>query len=269
MRAHTGFLRHLVLRAGVATGEIMVNVVTFSESRELFEPYAALLLERHPEITTLIQTINSGVASVAHGERERVLHGRGWITERVLGAEFRISARSFFQTNTQQAARLFEIVREEVEVSSESVVYDLYSGAGTIALILAPGVREVLAFEGVSEAVADARCNATANDARNVRFFEGDVLRELDAAVAPESELPRPDVCVVDPPRAGLHPKVPAKLLALGARRIVYVSCNIQNGARDLALLVDGGYRLLSARPVDLFPHTPHVECVVTLEREP
>jgi len=267
VKEHTGFLRHLVLRAGVRTDEVMVNVVTASESAGRFDPYAAALLERHPEITTLVQTIHGGVASVSHGEAERVLFGPGWITEELCGATFRISPRSFFQVNTVQAEKLFEIVREEAAPSGDEVVYDLYSGAGTIALTLAPRVREVLAFEQVPEAVADAERNAAANGIDNVRLLEGDVLQRLDEVLENPGSWPRPRVCVVDPPRAGLHPKVPPKLLALGADRIVYVSCNMTAGARDLALLVEGGYRLGRIRPVDLFPHTPHVECVVTLQR--
>ena len=265
---HVGFLRHLVVRKGFNTGEVMVNLVTFSEDAERFDPYARALLERHPEITTLIQTIHSGVASVAFGERERIIHGPGWIEEELGGLRFRISARSFFQVNIPQAVRLFDIVCEEAGARGDEVVYDLYSGAGTISLLLAGAVKEVLGFEQVPEAVADARDNAERNGISNVRFFEGDVLHELDQAVGENSELPRPDVCIVDPPRAGLHPSVPHKLLALGAQRIVYVSCNIHNGVQDIAQLVAGGYRVTRVRPVDMFPHTPHVECVVTLDRE-
>jgi 23S rRNA (uracil1939-C5)-methyltransferase len=266
---HTGYLRHLVLRHGVNTNEIMVNLVVSREDPEVFESYAQALIERHPEITTLIETVNSGVASVAYGESERTFYGPGYIEEVLLGTRFRISARSFFQVNTPQAERLFEIVREEAGVNGDEVVYDLYSGAGSIALVLASAVKEVLAFEQVPEAVADAIGNAERNGVGNVRFFEGDVLSELDATLAEGSELPRPDVCIVDPPRAGLHPAVPPKLLALGARRIVYVSCNIHNGAKDMAHLLEGGYRVTRVRPVDLFPHTPHVECVVTMELDP
>ncbi|MFT7487346.1 MAG: 23S rRNA (uracil1939-C5)-methyltransferase, partial [Candidatus Paceibacteria bacterium] len=266
---HKGFLRHLVVRSGFKTGEVMVNLVTFAEDAERFDPYATALLGRHPEITTLIQTIHSGLASVAYGERERVLHGPGFIEEELLGTRFRISARSFFQVNPPQAERLFSIIREEVGERKGEVLYDLYSGAGSISLLLAPVMKEVLAFEQVPEAVADARGNAERNGVQNVRFFEGDVLRELDKTLAEDSLLPRPDVCVVDPPRAGLHPSVPAKLLQLAARRLVYVSCNIHNGAQDIAQLVAGGYRVLRVRPVDMFPHTPHVECVVTLEAGP
>ena len=275
VREHTGFLRHLMLRHGVHTDQVMVNLVTSAEDPARTAPYVAALLARHPEITTLVQTVHTGVASTSYGERELVLHGPGYIEEELLGVRFRISARSFFQTNTRQAERLFELVREEAAPTSEEVVHDLYSGAGTIALVLAPAVREVIAVEQVAEAVADARRNAERNGATNVRLLEGDVLALLageggaGGASDPPAELPRPDVCVVDPPRAGLHPKVPPRLLELAPRRIVMVSCNVHNGARDAAQLVAGGYRLTRVRPVDLFPHTPHVEVVLTLERDP
>jgi len=267
VREHTGLLRHLVLRHGVHTDQVMVNLVTSAEDPERTGPFVRALLERHPEITTLVQTVNTGVASTSHGERELVLHGPGYIEEELLGLRFRISARSFFQTNPRQAERLFELVREEAAPTASEVVHDLYSGAGTIALVLAPKVKEVVAFEQVPEAVADARRNAEANGAANVQLLEGDVLALLDGLLGAEPTLPRPDVCVVDPPRAGLHPRVPPRLLELGARRLVMVSCNIHNGARDAAQLVEGGYRLTRVRPVDLFPHTPHVEVVMTLER--
>lgn len=267
VRAHTGFLRHLVVRHGVNTGEVMANVVTSSESPELFGPFAEALLAAHPELTTLVQTLNTGVASVAYGERELVIHGPGYIEEELLGLRFRISARSFFQVNTRQAEHLFELVRSEAAPTGEEVIYDLYSGAGTIGLLLAPKAREVHAFEEVPEAVEDARRNAELNGVENIHFYQGDVLTALDDAIGEAPSLPRPDVVVVDPPRAGLHPKVPGKLLELGAQRLVYVSCNIHNGASDIATLVAGGYAVQRVVPVDLFPHTPHVECVVTLQR--
>lgn len=270
VREHRGFLRHLVLRKGFRTGEVMVDVVTSSESRERFDPFAEGLLASHPEITTLVQTVHSGVASVAYGEAERVVHGPGFITEELGGLRFAISARSFFQVNTAQAERLFELVVDEAAPRTEgegAVLFDLYSGAGTIALLAARRVREVLAFEQVPEAVADARRNAARNGLAGVRFLQGDVLALLDGAIEEPRTLPRPDVCVVDPPRAGLHPKVPPKLVVLSPQRIVYVSCNVHAAAADLAVLAEGGYRLVRAQPLDLFPHTPHVECVLTLER--
>lgn len=263
VRTHQGFLRHLVLRSARATGEVLVNVVTSSDSPELIEPFAGALIAARPEITTLVQNVNTRPAQTAYGEREHVLHGSGRIVEHLGKLRFQISANSFFQTNTAQAEQLFEIVREECALTGTERVFDLYCGTGAIGLSLAHAAGEVLGFEQVPSAVADARRNAELNELANVRFLEGDVLASLTAHA---HEAP-PQVCVVDPPRAGLHPKVPAVLAALGAQRIVYVSCNPRAAARDVALLAALGYELVRLRPIDLFPHTPHVETVVTLRR--
>ena len=261
-RTHTGLLRHALLRSSRATGEILVDLVTSRDAPEEVEPYAAALLARHPEITTLVQNVNTRPAQTAQGERERVLHGPGFIVESLLGLEFAISANSFFQTNSAQAERLFELVRAEAGTRGSELVFDLYCGTGTIALVLAAQAGEVLGFELAPSSVADARANAARNRIGNVRFVEGDVLASLGAL-----EL-KPDVCVVDPPRAGLHPKLLPALAALAPRRIVYVSCNPVSGARDARALAALGYRTARVRPIDLFPHTPHVESVFALERE-
>lgn len=264
VRTHTGLLRHLVLRKGERTGDLLVALVTADGSQPEVERYAARLLELHPEITTLVHGVNTRPAATAIAERERILHGPGYLRERLGHLELRVSAGSFFQTNTRQAERLFELVGEET--GPAELVWDLFCGTGTIALSLARSVGRVVAVEEVPSAVADARRNATANGIGNVRFEEADVTEALRGRVA-GLELGSPDLAVVDPPRAGLHPKALEALLAAAPPRLVYVSCNVRATARELAQLVDGGYRLLRARPVDLFPHTPHVECVFTLER--
>lgn len=262
-RTHTGLLRHAVLRSSRASGEILVDLVTSSDAPELVRPYAEAVLARHPEITTFVQNVNTRKAQTAQGEREHVLHGPGSIVERLLGLSFAISANSFFQTNSAQAERLFTLVREAAGTRGGELVHDLYCGTGTIALVLAAQAREVVGFELAPSSVADARANAARNGLENVRFVEGDVLASLAAVTE------KPDVCVVDPPRAGLHPKLLPVLAALAPRRIVYVSCNPLSGARDARALVAAGYRVARVQPVDLFPHTPHVESVFALERAP
>ncbi|MDZ4771843.1 MAG: 23S rRNA (uracil(1939)-C(5))-methyltransferase RlmD [Planctomycetota bacterium] len=261
-KSHTGLMRHFVIRRAGSTGEILVNLVTSTEAPELIEPFARELVARHPAITTFVQNVNSRAADTAIGDpgRERVLHGKGVIAERVLGLEFELSAGSFFQTNSAQAERLFEIVREECALTGSEIVYDLYCGTGVIALVLASSAREVIGFELVASAVADARENARKNGVENVRFVEGDALDGLATR-----DLPPPDVIVVDPPRAGLHKKVLPKLAALGAKRIVYVSCHHPAAAADALVLESLGWRVARVRPIDMFPHTPHVECVLTL----
>jgi 23S rRNA (uracil1939-C5)-methyltransferase len=269
-RAHEGLLRHLVLRKGIRTGEIMVNLVTSRDAPDEIGPYAEAFVARHPEITTFVQNVNTLAASVAVGQWEHVLHGPGVIHEKLGGLRFTISAATFFQTNTLQAERLVEVVREEARAADAStgggtVAFDLYCGSGSLGMSIAGEVRELWGFESVPQAVRDARQNALQNNLENTHFVEGDVLAILED---PERKLPQPDLCLVDPPRAGLHPKVLPALVQLGPRRIIYVSCNVKAAARDLPYLAIGGYSLRRVRPIDLFPHTPHVECVFTLERE-
>jgi len=263
-RAHTGLLRHLVLRRGVRTGQTMLVLVTAARAAELIDPLVAALVAAHPELTTVVQDISTSAASVAIGQEQHVLHGPGTIEEVLCGRTFTLSPHSFFQTNTLMAERLFEVVREEAALAPGALVFDLYCGAGTIGLCLADRAREVVGFESVSAAVADARRNAARNGVTQATFVEGDVLVELAAWTARGA---RPDLVVLDPPRAGLHQKVVPSVLALAAPRIVYVSCNPESAGRDLAALTAGGYRVRRIRPVDLFPHTPHVETVITLDR--
>jgi 23S rRNA (uracil1939-C5)-methyltransferase len=264
VRTHRGLLRHLVLRAGVATGELLVVLVTSERAPGQVEPFARALLARHPEITSLVQAVNRGRAAVAIGEEQHVLFGPGRIRERLCGLELEISPTSFFQTNTRQAELLFSIVVEEAGLRGDELVWDLYCGTGTIALVLAAGARAVEGFELVEAAVLDARANAARNGIDRARFHAGDVRASMEARLAEGS---RPAVCVVDPPRAGLHPAVPGLVARLAGERIVYVSCNPEAAARDLAALRRLGWWARRVRPVDLFPHTPHVELVVALER--
>jgi len=260
-RAHTGLLRNLVVRKGFRTGEILVALVTAADVAGEVPAYAAELIERQPRITTLVHVVNTRPAAVALGQSERTLHGPGFIRERLLGLELAVSAGSFFQTNTAQAERLYEIVRAEAACSGRELVYDLFCGTGTIALVLASSAGRVVAVEQVAAAVADARRNLGLNGVTNVELVEGDAR----ALLARGGE--RPDVCVLDPPRAGLHPKLVRELCALAPRRVVYVSCNAAAAGRDVAALTRAGWELRRVRPVDLFPHTPHVECVLTLDR--
>ena len=265
VHAASGLLRHLVVRKGFRTGEILVDLVTDALAPERIEPLVAGLLEAHPEVTTVVQGVSSRAAKVALHEQERVHHGSGVIREELAGRTFEISATSFFQTNTEQAERLVGVIAEEAGLREGERLLDLYCGAGTLGLCLAgSSAHELLGFEVIEPAVLDARRNASANGVTNARFEVGDV-RDVLVAQA-HGELPRPDVVVVDPPRAGLHPDVPPALAALGARRVVYVSCNPRNAVGDLLRLEELGWRTVAARPVDLFPHTPHTECVFTLE---
>ncbi|HPF15312.1 MAG TPA: 23S rRNA (uracil(1939)-C(5))-methyltransferase RlmD [Planctomycetota bacterium] len=262
LKQHQGLLRHLVLRQGWHSGEVLVYLVTSEDAHETVLAYALDLVAAHPEITTVVQGVHSGLATVAWGEWDRVLYGTGAIAERLLGAEFSIRPKSFFQTNTQQAERLIEVVREEVSQGPHQVVYDLYCGTGILGLMVVPPGGQLLGFEKVESAVQDAIENAERLGHDQAEFVLGDVLEQLAAG-----NRPRPDVIIVDPPRVGLHPKMLAALEGLEGQRMVYVSCNVSNAARDLRGLQEQGWVLIRVRPLDLFPHTPHVECVLTLER--
>ena len=264
-RTHSGYWRFLVVRQGVRTGQWLVDVIT-APSREghgEVESLVRSLLAEFPDLTTITHTISSSPAAVATGEEHRVHFGPGWIEEEVGGLRFRLSPRSFFQTNTEAAERLYELAGEAAGLSGLERVWDVYCGTGTIALLLARFSAEVIGFESEPAAVIDARENAERNGIGNVRFVEG------DAAALPVSGISEepPDVVVVDPPRAGLHPEARNRLLELSPPRIVYISCNPATLARDVQEFVTGGYRLDSVCPIDLFPHTAHVESVTLLTR--
>jgi 23S rRNA (uracil1939-C5)-methyltransferase len=268
--AHTGLLRYLVVRVAATTGEILVALVTSADAPEVVERFARALLARDLGITTLVHGVNSRPADTAISERERVLFGPGWIREELGGVVFALSASSFFQTNTLAAEKLVAVVREAAELRGTEVVWDLYCGTGTLALSLARSAREVVGFEISAAAVADARGNAERNGIANARFHLGDVIDGIAAAgnESAGSDAARPDVLLLDPPRSGLHPALFPTLLALGAPRIVYVSCNPSAAARDVEHFLAAGWRLGRVRPIDLFPHTPHVECVLGLARD-
>jgi 23S rRNA (uracil1939-C5)-methyltransferase len=267
LRAHTGLLRHVVLRRSWASGEILFDLVTSRWAEEQIVPYASELCALHPEISSFVQNRRDTPALVAIGTEERVLRGRGFIEESLAGKRFAISANSFFQCNTPQAQRLVALVREEARLSSDDVLFDLYCGAGAFALTVGEAAGVVVGFEAVDAAIADAERNARANGATNVRFVAGDLAATIAPASLAAFELPAPSVCVVDPPRAGMHAKVVAGLARLAPRRIVLVSCNPGALLGDLAWFLGSGYALTRVRPLDLFPHTPHLECVFTMER--
>jgi 23S rRNA (uracil1939-C5)-methyltransferase len=259
-----GLLRFLMLREGHRTGETMVNVVTSSPAVSELAPLAARLAARVPRTTSVVMNVNPKKASVAVGVEEHLLGGRDHILESVGGLQFQVSANSFFQTNTAQAERLFALVLESAGLEGGETVLDLYSGTGAISLQLARRCRRVYGVEVTQAAVDDAARNAAANGIANCTFLAGEVRFVLPALIA---EGVSAQVVVADPPRAGFHPKALRALLQMGPARIVYVSCNPATLARDAGELVRGGYRLEWVQPVDMFPHTPHIEAVARLER--
>ena len=267
-RTREGFWRFLVIREGKHTGQMMVNVVTYDHRKELMQRLAERILGENPDITSLVNNVTTSPGGSAFGEQEFLIHGAPVIEEKLGGLVFEISANSFFQTNTLQAERLYAKVLEFSRLTGGEVVYDLYSGTGTISLFLAGRAGRVVGIEVVPSAIADAKRNARRNGIENCHFVAGDIAKEMKQAREIRSRHGRPDVVVVDPPRAGIHPRGIRGILELAPARIVYVSCNPATFARDARALVEGGYALRQVQPVDMFPHTSHIELVAELERE-
>ena len=260
-----GYLRNLVIRTGSNTGDFMVNLVTRRQRPERMELLRAELLREFPQITTIVNSINETLSPVASGEEEVVYHGDGVIRERIDDLEFRIAPTTFFQPNTFQARNLFDVVRRQAGLTGHEIVYDLYSGIGTIALFLARNCRKVVGIDNHATAIAAARANALANGIRNCTFVLMDASKALNRNLVLRQG--RPEVLVVDPPRAGMHKNTCLSILRLAPERIVYVSCNPATQARDLKILAQR-YRVVSVRPVDMFPQTYHIENVACLERD-
>jgi 23S rRNA (uracil1939-C5)-methyltransferase len=242
----------------------MVNVVTASPDVATARALADRLRERGLGVTAVVLNVNPKKAAVAVGVEEHPIAGNERIRERLGGLDFAISANSFFQTNTRQAERLFGIVAEYAALAGSETVVDLYSGTGAISLLLAGRARAVYGIELVPASIEDATRNAAANGITNCTFLAGEVRDVLPELLRRGI---RAEVVVADPPRAGFHPKALRALLALAPARLVYVSCNPATLARDLGVLVAGGYRLEAVQPIDMFPHTPHIEVVARLTR--
>jgi 23S rRNA (uracil1939-C5)-methyltransferase len=258
-RSQTGFLRNLVVREGRRTGQFQVRLVTSEGELDTDALRAAI------NVHSLLWTQVPSVAEITAGRTE-IVDGSPTFDEELADLRVRISPEAFFQTNTEMAERLYATAAEYAQLQGWERIYDLYCGIGTIGLSLAPRAGELFGLEIVEEAVADAIENAHLNDVSNAQFFAGDVRLALRELV---DKAGRPDVLVVDPPRAGLSQKVVRRIIEAAPRRIVYVSCNPTTLAPNAAQLVEAGYVLRRVRPVDMFPQTPHIECVALLERAP
>ncbi|MDR1673552.1 MAG: 23S rRNA (uracil(1939)-C(5))-methyltransferase RlmD [Bacteroidales bacterium] len=263
LRTHEGFLRTLVIRTS-STGEVMLIVCFYHEDVPQREKLLHFLWKRFPEITSLMYVINPKPNDSFADLDVQMYKGKPFIMEEMEGLKFKIGPKSFYQTNSAQAYRLYRTVYEFAALDGAETVYDLYAGTGTIANFVAAGAKKVVGVELVAEAIEDARYNSTLNGICNTFFFAGDVKDVF----TPEfiSRHGKPDVVILDPPRAGLHPGVTEALLFAMPDRIIYVSCNPSSQARDLAL-IDKYYRIRRVQPIDMFPHTHHVENVVALER--
>lgn len=262
IREHRGWLRNLQVRI-CTTGEIMANIVLGHEDEQHTRQLTASLLQQFPELTTLLVTINSKWNDSIWDLEPQVVHGKGYVIEQLEDFRFKIGPKSFFQTNTRQGERLYQITREYAGLTGKETVYDLYCGTGSIGIFVSRQAARIVGVEAVPEAVADARENAALNQIPQARFFAGDVTEVCtDAFFAREG---RPDVIITDPPRAGMHGGLVNKILEIGAPTVVYVSCNPATQARDLSLL-DARYAVTRVQPVDMFPHTHHIENIVQLK---
>jgi 23S rRNA (uracil1939-C5)-methyltransferase len=262
-RSQEGYLRNLVIRTSEYTGEVMVNVVTSWDERARLDFLVDRLRTRFPEISTILNTVNSSRSPVAAGE-EILYYGSGRITERIGSILFTLEPSSFFQPNSLQAARLYQLVTDFSNLSGSETVLDLYCGMGGISLSLAGRAREVVGVENHGRAVQAARINAARNEIENCRFIEADAAAFLKQLSIAEGKTH--DLVVLDPPRAGVHPDLCSSLLRLQPERILYVSCNPATQARDLLTLKEG-YQVERVQPVDMFPQTYHIENVVSLRR--
>lgn len=263
IRNQEGFLRTLIIRTS-STGEVMVIPTFYHEDVEKREGLLNHLKEKFPEITSLMYVINQKANDSIADQEVVLFHGNDHIFEQMEGLKFKIGPKSFYQTNSEQAYELYKVTREFAQLQGDEVVYDLYTGTGTIANFVAKKAKKVIGIEYVPEAIADAKVNSEINNITNTQFFAGDMKNVLTREFI---ELHgQPDTIIVDPPRAGMHADVVETLLYANANRIVYVSCNSATQARDLNMM-DHAYKVTKVQPVDMFPHTHHVENIVLLER--
>jgi 23S rRNA (uracil1939-C5)-methyltransferase len=263
LRVQEGFLRTMMVRT-TSTGELMIILVFFHEDKTEREKLLQHIADKFPEITSLLYVINSKANDTITDQEVITFKGNDAIFEEMEGLRFKIGPKSFYQTNSEQAYELYKITRNFAELTGDELVYDLYTGTGTIANFVSKNARKVIGIEYVPEAIEDAKENSALNGIENTLFFAGDMKNVLNAEFIRTHG--KPDVIITDPPRAGMHEDVVKAILAAEPERIVYVSCNAATQARDLSLL-DEKYRVTAVQPVDMFPHTHHVENVVRLEK--
>jgi len=262
IKQHTGWLRNIIIR-NCSTGELMVNICLGYEDEAETKKLLDFVLEKVPSISTLLYTINSKWNDTIYDLTPQVYFGKGHVTEQLEAFKFKIGPKSFFQTNTKQAEQLYSITRDFAGLTGTEVVYDLYCGTGSIGIFVSKLAKKIIGVEVVAEAIEDAKENAALNNITHAEFFAGDVIKICNDDFFVQHG--RPDVIITDPPRAGMHATLVEKLLEIAAPKIVYVSCNPATQARDLALL-DAKYTVEKIQPVDMFPHTHHIECVVLLK---
>lgn len=260
-----GFLRHVLIKRGFSSGEIMVVLVTsvmdFPKEREFINA----LLSRHPEITTIVQNVNNKFTSLVLGEDSRVLYGDGYIEENLCGFRFRISPKAFYQINPTQTEVLYNKALDFAQLTGNESLLDAYCGTGTIGIIASKKVKKVIGVELNADAVNDAKVNANLNSVKNIEFFQDDAGKFMVKSAQKGENF---DVVIMDPPRAGASLEFLCSLAELSPKKVIYISCNPETLARDLSYLTKKGYKVRKIQPIDMFPHTAHVETVVLLTRQ-
>ena len=259
---HEGFMRNVVIRKAYHTDDLMVNIVTYQDDQEIMQNMSDALREELPEITTIINNVNDTRRPTAVGRYEKVLYGPGFITDHIGDYKFNIDANAFFQTNTHQAEKLYEVAKQFADIGSEEIVYDLYCGVGTLSLFLSDQAKHIVGIELEEVTINNARKNAEENEVENISFIEGDMKDVFTEEVT--DKYGDPDCLITDPPRAGMHPDVVERLKELKVPKLVYISCNSSTMARDLEELAKV-YDILEIQPVDMFPQTYHIETVANL----
>jgi 23S rRNA (uracil1939-C5)-methyltransferase len=262
IRNHTGWLRNIIIRF-TTTGELMVNICLNHEAEADRIALLDHLLKEVPSISTLLYTINPKWNDTIYDLTPEVYYGKGFVTEKLGTLEFIISPKSFFQTNTKQAEQLYTVTKDFASLTGNEIVYDLYCGTGSIGIFVSDQAKKIIGVEVIEDAIEDAKKNAALNNIQHADFFAGDVIKICNDEFFQKHG--RPDVVITDPPRAGMHEKLVIKLLEMEAPKIVYVSCNTATQARDIALLSEK-YTVEKVQPVDMFPHTHHIECVALLK---
>ncbi len=263
---HKGFIRNVIIKHPKYSDQVMVNIVTAYENIDLLMPIVSKIKKISSNIKSIINTINDKKSDSAYGMPQKVLYGEKVIVEYLNNFKFEISADSFFQTNSMQALEMYEYVRHECNLTGSEVVYDFYCGTGTISIFVAENAKKVYGFEIVESSIKDAKKNALKNNVQNTQFYCGDLSKMLKNYRHIIENDPC-DVLILDPPRAGLHPKTLKEVLKIKPKKIIYVSCNPTTQARDVREFINSNYIMGAVQPIDMFPHTHHIECVITLDK--
>ena len=259
-----GLLRHVLIRIGRYTGEIMVVLVTVSPVFPSKNNFVKALRKEHPEITTIVLNVNDKQTNMVLGDKEKPMYGPGFIYDICCGMKFKISPKSFYQVNPVQTEVLYKTAIDMADLKGDEIALDCYSGVGTIGIIASPHVKEVISVELNKDAVKDAILNAKINEIKNITFYENDATRFMQQMADSGDKV---DLVFMDPPRSGSTPEFISSMIALAPRKVVYISCSPDSLARDLGIITKGGYKVEKAVPVDMFPFTRSIETVVLLSR--